>query len=342
MLFFDGAGHERRATAAAYEMRATLRRDGTFTTEAGKVSLRMTIGVHSGPFDFFMVGGTHRELIIAGPTASAAVAIEGAARTGQIVIGSATAAALPARNVGPPVGPGFSLRGSVAEPRVGMVPLAPITRDLTRLVPVGLRDVLADASGRSEHRRVTVAFVHFGGLDDLVGRSRAEAADRLDALVRSVQGAVDPRRVCFLGTDVAPDGGKVILTAGAPLATGEDEEQMLLALREIVEQSPPLPLHIGVNAGAVFAGDIGTTYRRYYTVMGDAVNLAARVMARAVRRRDPCHRRGARRLPHAVRHDGVGAVPGQGEAATSDRAFGRSGARCAHRGRGARAALRRA
>ena len=56
---------------------------------------------------------------------------------------------------------------------------------------------------------------------------------------------------------------------------------MLLALREIVERQPALALQIGVNAGHVFAGDIGTTFRRNYTVMGDAVNLAARVMARA-------------------------------------------------------------
>ena len=34
-----------------------------------------------------------------------------------------------------------------------------------------------------------------------------------------------------------------------------------------------------MNRGAVFAGDIGPFYRRTYTVMGDAVNLAARLMA---------------------------------------------------------------
>ena len=56
---------------------------------------------------------------------------------------------------------------------------------------------------------------------------------------------------------------------------------MLLALRTIVDADLPIPVRIGVNRGAIFAGDIGPFYRRTYTVMGDAVNLSARLMAKA-------------------------------------------------------------
>lgn len=116
----------------------------------------------------------------------------------------------------------------------------------------------------------------------MIGRNGPQAAAAgLDALVRTVQEAVELFQICFLGSDVAENGGKLILTAGAPRTLGDDEERMLLASRHIVESSPALAVRIGVHRGRVFAGEIGPFYRRTYTVMGDTVNLAARLMAGA-------------------------------------------------------------
>ena len=42
-----------------------------------------------------------------------------------------------------------------------------------------------------------------------------------------------------------------------------------------------LPVRIGVNRGPVFSGDFGPAFRRTYSVKGDAINLAARVMGKA-------------------------------------------------------------
>ena len=56
---------------------------------------------------------------------------------------------------------------------------------------------------------------------------------------------------------------------------------MLRAMRAVLDAGSPLPLRIGVNWGRIFVGDFGPPYRRTYSVKGDAVNLAARLMAKA-------------------------------------------------------------
>ncbi len=56
---------------------------------------------------------------------------------------------------------------------------------------------------------------------------------------------------------------------------------MLGAVRRIADGPRRLHVRIGVHRGPIFAGDVGPQYRRTYTVMGDTVNLAARLMARA-------------------------------------------------------------
>ena len=285
LLYFAGDAHEARGCRAAVEMRRALRTVGRLTVLGQKVSLRMSVGVHSGDFHFFLVGRSHRELIVTGPAASTVVTMEGTADAGQIVVSPDTAAALRPGIVGEPKGPGFLLRRAPDVPEDSFIPFEEVDprADILMGIPVALRDVLQARHQEPEHRRVTVAFIHFDGTDDLVeSAGQAEAADQLHELVSTVQGAADRNQVTFLATDVDHDGGKIILTAGAPSTLGDDEHRMLLTLREVMDAGVRLPVRIGVNRGAVFVGEIGPPYRRTFTVMGDAVNLAARLMAKAV------------------------------------------------------------
>jgi class 3 adenylate cyclase/tetratricopeptide (TPR) repeat protein len=284
LLFFSGEAHEARASRAAIEMRRALRVVGRMTVLGQRVALRMSVGVHSGLFDFFLVGESHREFIVAGPGASTVVTMEATADAGEIVLSPATAAALRPAVVGAAKGPGFLLRRSPSVPRDSFVPFESVADDvdLVRGIPVGLRDALVAASQESEHRRVTVAFVHFDGTDEMIRREGPDVtADRLNDLVTITQRAVERQEVTFLATDADRDGGKLILVAGAPATSGDDEHRMLLAVREIMDAGAPLSIRIGVNRGSVFVGEVGPPYRRTFTVMGDAVNLAARLMAKA-------------------------------------------------------------
>jgi class 3 adenylate cyclase/tetratricopeptide (TPR) repeat protein len=283
LLLFDGDGHAARGCRSALGMRRSLRDVGRLRTSAGSVTLRMSQGVHSGEFHLFLVGESHRELLLAGPGATAVVAMEKGADAGDVLLSPDTAARLPDRCIGASKGPGVLLAAApeVAPPPLELVALPPVEA-VANCLSTAVRAHVVPGPQPPEHRYVTTAFLRFEGTDALITREGPEtAANALDDLVTVVQRALDEQEVCFLESDVDADGGKLMLTAGAPRVVGDDEERMLLALRRIVETGVALPLRIGVNRGSVFCGEVGPPYRRKYGVMGDAVNLAARLAAKA-------------------------------------------------------------
>ncbi|HUA05762.1 MAG TPA: adenylate/guanylate cyclase domain-containing protein [Solirubrobacteraceae bacterium] len=287
LLFYDQTGDEQhavRACCAAAAMRRRLRELGQVQVGDSKVVLRMSVGVHSGEYEMFVVGGSHRELLIGGPAATKIVGLEACASSGQILISSETARMLPRSCVGAEVGPGLALARSPErcewEPPVGLP--TPSDEVIESFLPVAVRAHLLRGSTAPEHRNAAISFLHFGGLDEVIAREGPEVTGRrLDELVKLVQEAVERYEVCFLDTDIANDGIKIRLSAGAPRVVGDDEERMLLALRHVIQGRPPLPVRIGVNRGPVFTCQVGPAYRRWYAVMGDTVNLAARLMAKA-------------------------------------------------------------
>ena len=284
LLFFAEEDHPVRAARAAYGMRAELRSMGKIETTAGLVTLRMSVGVNSGTYHLFLVGSSHRELMMTGPATTDTVQMENAASAGDILMTLSTALALPPSSLGAQKGGGLLLRRQ--PDAVVSVPAEPVHRgdrdELSVCIPLAVRDHLLEGRPDPEHRQVTVAFIHFEGTDEMLTHYEGElTAFALDELVSTIQDAADRHGVTFLGTDVDIDGGKIILVAGAPDAGGDDEERMLLTVRAIVDAAPTIAIRIGVNNGPVFVGDVGPSYRRTYTVMGDAVNLAARVMSKA-------------------------------------------------------------
>lgn len=283
LMWFAGPHHAARACASAHAMRRTLRDVGRIRAGGSQVVLRMSVGVHSGEYQMFLVGGSHREFLIAGPATTTAVTMETHASAGQILISPATAAILPAGCLGAELAPGVLLARapeiSLGDPQE--VPRPP-NGAVGACLSTEVRAHVSSVGAAPEHRTATVAFIQFGELDRLIAGDGPDAAAlALDELVRHVQEAADRYQVCFLGSDATADGGKLILSSGAPRVLGDDEERMLLALRAVVEAEPQLPIRIGVNRGHVFMGEVGPPYRRTYTAMGDTVNLAARLMAQA-------------------------------------------------------------
>ncbi len=285
LLWFEREGHAARACRAMLLMRAVLSDIGPVELPDAKVTLKMSQGAHSGHFHFFAVGSFHLELLPVGPAWSRLVAIQRGASPDDIIVSAETAAPLPEECLGAPKGLGLLLSreppGYTEKMPLKPRPRMPLETVAHCLAPSIRAHVLA-GGGTAEHRPVTIAFIRFEGTDALIDQNGpAAAAEALHRVVRAVESAIEEQGVSFLASDVDADGGKLILTGGAPKVTGNDEERMLLALSKIVASDLPIPIRIGVHRGAVFAGDIGPAYRRTYTVMGDAVNLTARLMAKA-------------------------------------------------------------
>lgn len=282
LLFFEGDQHALRACYAAAEMRSALQSRGRIQTSAGSVSLQMSVGINSGEFQFFLVGSSHRELILTGPEATWTVLMESAAGVGEILLSPSTAMVVGDSYLGAEKSGGRLLRSFPDRTTRPDITSISTDVDVSRFIPTSIRGYLEGGGGDPEHRQVTVSFIRFGDLDGLMLEvGIEEVASRLGELITTVQAAVDEYEICFLGTDIDRSGGKIILTAGAPEAHEDDEERMLRAVRRLAGRGCEIDLSIGVHTGHVFAGAIGPFYRRTYTVMGDAVNTAARVMTNA-------------------------------------------------------------
>ena len=284
LLFFQGPDHAMQAASAAVAMRQALRAAAATPTSVGPLKLSMSVGLHSGPAHFYLVGSTHRELVLLGPAADAVVATETAANAGEIALSPTTVALLPATAV-KPRHDGLPLlrwrRPPVAA--CGAQPQRDAPEALLRgLFPRVLGEFLAAGVPEPEHRVACMAFIRFSGTDVLLTQGGPDAvAAALDATVSAVQQCLDDEAVTLLAIDVDHDGGKLFLGSGVPYAQEDDEGNMLRALRRINDLDLPLTLQMGVNRGYVFAAEVGSPSRAAYSAMGDTTNTAARITGKA-------------------------------------------------------------
>lgn len=285
LLMFDGPDHELRACRAAWEMQGAIDRVGRLHLSGGTLVLRMSVGIGTGTYHFFLTGSVHRELLIAGPAMTETLTMEAIADAGEIGISPALAARLDRTCLGP-MKDGIQLLGAPPEVGRGRAPDVGDVRgiDIASCIPVAARAHVLLRRSEPEHRTITAAFIDMMDTDELLAELGPEGLGRgLDERMRAIQEAALRFDVPFYETDVGKSSVKALLTAGAPSSTGHDEERMLRTLRDVMDRPGSVPMRIGVNTGKVFTGDFGPPYRRAYRVFGDAINTAARVMSKAER-----------------------------------------------------------
>jgi predicted ATPase/class 3 adenylate cyclase len=294
-----------RACACAMAMQERMAGFRAVETRSGVFELRMKIGVSAGSVLSLSVGEPREglEYVLAGQPLDRMAQAEHHAAAGEVVMDGACLAAetspeewgivvgderegfLPVKGLARPVEQveengadwdGLSEEG--AEQAIArLVPYLPPT--VYEQIVEGQRQFVG------EHRHVVSLFVNFFGLDydaDL------EAGWKLQRYFTAMQGIIH-RYGGRLNRVITGDKGSLLhLIFGAPVAHEDNEVRALGCALEIQRSalaSDRLPFitdqRIGIASGHVFAGDVGSERRREYTVMGDVVNLSARLMQAA-------------------------------------------------------------
>ena len=264
---------------------------------------------------------SERQFVVTGPTVNATARAESSAVAGQILaspeVYRQVAAACPPVGIRFIPGPGdhflvedlaFASAPAQTDARLAPVhvrqsgepPVDALRRTLTSLdrlipyLPAGLLPrLVSDPSRRetsSEHRLVGILFANFMGVTQLIDRLGPDRADEIaQALNRyyvTMQQAIARYEGVVNKIDLYDHGDKLMALFGAPVAHEDDAERAVRAaldMQAAEKDAGPLLLsqRIGISTGLVFAGHVGAARRREYTVMGDEVNLAARLMSAA-------------------------------------------------------------
>lgn len=336
LVLFDGPDHARAATHAALTLLRELSDFRRHVTGVGTFPLSMHIGVESGRVALVSAG--HPEALrysAMGHTVNSVARAESYGGRGELVLGPQAWSAVATDAIGEEIEAGYvrvrALRGPVPEapatpedssPGFDLAALIKLAGQIDRIspyLPPALLDrILADPQRpnvEADLRPVTVLFAQVDGLGELVESLPAEqAAAAVDAFLRPMQQAVQQFGGFINKLDLADQGDKLLAIFGAPVALEDHAERaaraalaMMGSLQEgfregfTLPENPPLRLRIGINTGNVFAGNVGSAERKEYTVMGDAVNVSARVMSQSAWGEIRCSAATAARIDQVLR-----------------------------------------
>jgi adenylate cyclase len=141
-------------------------------------------------------------------------------------------------------------------------------------------------SMRGETREMTVLF---SDVRDFTSISEGLPAEELRELMNTYLSAMTEVIQETRGTIDKYIGDAIMAFWGAPLGDPDHPKHALEAALDMQRRVrtldpefikrgwPPLHIGVGVNCGPMNVGDMGSRFRRAYTVMGDAVNIASRI-----------------------------------------------------------------
>ncbi len=282
----------RRAGECALAMQVKMSGFATLTTSMGPASLSMKVGIGTGQVFECSAGGVlgRWEYLVAGQPLTQVALAEHYASPGQIIVSPQLWHLAQDFFIGTEIIDGFVQVHKIVTPLTLTRPVNPNWRKLTPhqlqiaekamecYLPGAVKARLGkEADWLAELRRMSVVFIGINGLN----YESPQAVEQIQNLLQATQELVY-RFEGSLNKVAVDDKGTVMLVLfGAPPFFHEDDPTRAVAFGlglQTVAQTQDLKISIGITEGIIFAGPVGAPNRREYTVIGDQVNLAARLM----------------------------------------------------------------
>lgn len=256
-------------------------------TESVRLSFR--VGISAGEVYTAHVGGVYGrwELLVAGDPLIQMGRAEHQADPGQVILSPDIWALVKENCTGSQLSTGYVALEDVqtplayhSAPSVTLIPKAEIA--LRAYIPgtVLTRLVVHQNEWMAELRRLTILFVNLPEID----YARPGALEQIQQVMCTLQKAVYRFEGSINKLSVDDKGATLVAALGLPPLSHEDDPlrgvRVALAMQAEIHQMG-LSCSIGVASGQTFCGSIGSDRRREYTMIGAAVNLAARLMQAA-------------------------------------------------------------
>ncbi len=284
-----------RATAAALAMREQMARVGQIVTPGGvTVQLALKIAVACGDARRFVVGDPDIQLIdvLAGRLIDDLAEAEHHAGKGELILDSSAVVSLGDRvTLGETRADDAAAKTfrivealTVDVPETPAMEPEPLPEELVRpwLLPAVYERM---RSGRGEFlaelRPAYPVFLRFGGIDY---DDDEAAVTKLDDFVRKAQRVMAGHGGNVLQLTLGDKGAYLYGVFGSPVAHEDDAIRAAAAaleLRDLEGSTDATGIQVGIAHGRLRSGTYGHAMRRTFVCLGDAVNLAARLMSAA-------------------------------------------------------------
>mmetsp|Transcript_2621 Transcript_2621/g.4960 ORF Transcript_2621/g.4960 Transcript_2621/m.4960 type:complete len:1284 (-) Transcript_2621:84-3935(-) len=289
----------RRAAQAALNIQQSFQ--DAMVDMSLNVRLSVKIGIGAGPITILHLGGVYGRLeyIAIGEPLQQAFNAEHHATQREVIVSPTAWQLIQPYFIAVVTEDGYANVSSVLpQERLRNVNIAKYNAELKTLSEGVIRRIQAyiptaivpfagqgDDKWISELRIISVLFVNLGvGEEELVRLSTPGPIKRIHAVLRDVQNAVYKYEGSLNKFLMDDKGSTLIAVFGLPPLAHEDDAVRAVvagkAIQEALHQHDLRP-SIGITTGRAFCGVVGNRGRREYSVLGDTVNLSARLMQRA-------------------------------------------------------------